>query len=58
MSDLGVQVIRGNFSSIVGILCFSTKLDDIKECDALESTNIVASAELTRNSPSTTPKAV
>ena len=58
MSDLGVQVIRGNFSSIVGILCFSTKLDDINECDALESNNIIASTELTRNSPSTTCEAV
>jgi hypothetical protein len=58
MSDLGVRVIRGNFSSTVGILCFSVKLDDMNECDAPESNNIVASTELTKNSPSTTPKAV
>ena len=58
MLDPGVWVIRDNFSSTVGILCFSTKLDDINECDALESNNIIASTELTRNSPSTTPKAI
>jgi hypothetical protein len=30
----------------------------MNECDALESNNIVASTELTKNSPSTTPEAV
>jgi hypothetical protein len=58
MSDLDVWVIRGNLSSTVGILCFSAKLDDMNECDALESNNTVASTELTKNSPSTTPEAV
>ena len=58
MSDLGVRVIRGNFSNTIGILCSLTKLDDIKECNAPESNNIVASTELTKNSPSTTPKVV
>jgi hypothetical protein len=58
MPDPGVQVIRGNFSSTMGILCFSTKLDDMNECDAPESNNIVASTELTKNSPSTTPEVV
>jgi hypothetical protein len=58
MLDPGVWVIRSNFSNTVGILCFSTKLDDMNECDALESNNTVASTELTKNSPSTTPKVV
>jgi hypothetical protein len=58
MLDPGVWVIRGNFSNTVGILCFSTKLDDMNECDAPESNNTVASTELTKNSPSTTPKVV
>jgi hypothetical protein len=58
MSDPGVWGIRGNFSSTMGILCFSAKLDDMNECDAPESNNIVASTELTKNSPSTTPEAV
>jgi hypothetical protein len=39
----------------VGMLCFFTKLEDMNECDAPESNNIVARTELTRNSPSTTP---
>jgi hypothetical protein len=42
----------------MGILCFSAKLDDMNECDAPESNNTVASTELTKNSPSTTPEAV
>jgi hypothetical protein len=42
----------------MGILCFSTKLDDMNECDDPESNNIVASTELTKNSPSTTPEVV
>ncbi|PUZ66906.1 hypothetical protein GQ55_3G385100 [Panicum hallii var. hallii] len=50
-----VRVNRGVFSSTVGILCFSTKLEDINECDAPESNSTVARAELTRYSPSTTP---
>jgi hypothetical protein len=58
MSDPGVRVIRGNFSITVGNLCFSIKLDDMNECDAPESNNTVASTESTKNSPSTTPKAV
>ena len=49
MSAPGIRVNRGNFSSTVDILCFSTKLDDMNECDAPESNNIVARAELTRN---------
>jgi hypothetical protein len=36
-------------------LCFSTKLDDMKECDAPESKSTVAKTALTKNSPSTTP---
>ena len=57
MSPPGVRVNRGVFvfSSTVGILCLSTKLDDMNECDAPESNNTVARVELTRNSPSTTP---
>jgi hypothetical protein len=58
MLDPVVRVIRGNFSSTMGILCLSAKLDDMNECDALESNNIVASTELTKNSPSTTPEVV
>jgi hypothetical protein len=58
MSDPGVRVIKGNFSSTVGILCFSVKLDDMNEYDAPESNNTVVSTELTKNSPSTTPEAV
>ena len=48
MSPPGVRVIRGVFSSTVGILCFSTKLEDMNECDAPESNNTVARTELTR----------
>ncbi|PUZ44451.1 hypothetical protein GQ55_8G100300 [Panicum hallii var. hallii] len=55
MSPPGVRVNRGVLSSTVGILCFSTKLEDTNECDAPESNNIVAKTELTKNSPSTTP---
>ncbi|PUZ70000.1 hypothetical protein GQ55_2G182800 [Panicum hallii var. hallii] len=55
MSPPGVRVNRGVFSSTVGILCFSTKLEDMNECDAPESNSTVARAELTRYSPSTTP---
>ena len=55
MSPPGVRVNRGVFSSAVGILCFSTKLDDMNESDAPESNNIVARVEMIRNSPSTTP---
>ncbi|PUZ75295.1 hypothetical protein GQ55_1G148000 [Panicum hallii var. hallii] len=55
MSPPGVRVNRGVFSSTVGILCFSAKLEDMNECDAPESNNTVARAELTRYSPSTTP---
>jgi hypothetical protein len=58
MSDPGVQVIRGNFSSTMGILSLSAKLDDMNECDALESNNTIASTELTKNSPSTTLEVV
>jgi hypothetical protein len=58
MSDQGVWVIRGNFSSTMGILCFSAKLDDMNECDAPELNDTVTSTELTKNSPSTTPEAV
>jgi hypothetical protein len=32
------------------MLCFSTKLEDMNECDAPESNNMVAKTELTRNS--------
>jgi hypothetical protein len=35
------------------MLCFSTKLEDMNECDAPESNNMVAKTELTRNSSST-----
>src|SRR6185295_14129469 len=52
MSPLGVRVNRGIFSSTIGILCLSTKLDDMNECDAPESNNIFARVEQTRNSPS------
>ena len=55
MSPPGVLVNRGVFSSTIGILCSSTKLDDMNECDAPESNNTVARVELTRNSLSTTP---
>src|SRR6185312_14314940 len=55
MSPPGVRVNRGVFSSTVGILCFSTKLEDMNECDAPESNSTVARVELTRYSPSTTP---
>ncbi|PVH47751.1 hypothetical protein PAHAL_4G142100 [Panicum hallii] len=55
MSPPGVRVNRGVASSTVGILCFSTKLEDINECDAPESNSTIARAELTRYSPSTTP---
>ena len=54
MLDLGVRIIRGNFSSTVGILCSSTKLNDIKECDAPESNKTEAEWELTGNVPITT----
>jgi hypothetical protein len=57
MSPPGIQVNRGAFSSVVGMLCFSTKLEDMNECDAPESNNMVAKTELTRNSASTTPYA-
>jgi hypothetical protein len=33
------------------MLCFSTKFEDMNECDAPESNNMVAKTELTRNSP-------
>ena len=55
MSPPGVRVNRGVFSSIIGTLFLSTKLDDMNECDAPESNNIVARVEMIRNSPSTTP---
>ncbi|PUZ56515.1 hypothetical protein GQ55_5G320300 [Panicum hallii var. hallii] len=55
MSPPGVRVNRGVFSSTVGILCSSTKLEDMNECDAPESNSTVARAEWTRYSPSTTP---
>ena len=55
MSPPSVRVNRGVFSSTVGILCLSANLDDMNECDAPESNNIVARVELARNSPSTTP---
>ena len=55
MSPPRVRVNRGNFSSTVDILCFSTKLDDMNKCDAPESNSTVARTEPTRNSPSTTP---
>ncbi|PUZ41082.1 LOW QUALITY PROTEIN: hypothetical protein GQ55_9G475100 [Panicum hallii var. hallii] len=55
MSPPGVRVNRGVFSSTVGILCFSTKLEDMNECDAPESNSTVARAELARYSPSITP---
>jgi hypothetical protein len=58
MLDPGIWVIRGNFSSTAGILCFSAKLDDMNECDGPESNNTIASTKLTKNSPSTTPEAV
>ena len=50
MSPPSVRVNRGVFSNTVGILCLSTKLDDMNECDAPESNNTVARFELTRNS--------
>ena len=55
MSPPGVRVNRGVFRSTVGILCLSTKLEDMNECDALESNSTVARVELTRYSPSTMP---
>jgi hypothetical protein len=53
--DSGVRVNRGAFSSTIGMLCFSTKPEDMNECDALESNNTVVKTELTRNSLRTTP---
>ena len=58
MSPPGVRVNKGVFSSTVGILCLSTKFDDMNECDAPESNNTVARVEMTRNSPRTTPCAL
>jgi hypothetical protein len=55
MSPPGVRVNKGAFSSTVGMLCFSTNLEDMNECNAPESNNMVAKTELTRNSLSTTP---
>jgi hypothetical protein len=37
----------------MGIWYFATNVDDIKECDALESKKIVARCELAKNIPNT-----
>src|SRR6266542_6022240 len=54
MSPPGDCVKRGFFSKMVGMPCFATNFDDIKECDAQKSNNTVAGAELTKNLPRTT----
>lgn len=49
-SMMRVMVATGN-------LCFSTNLDDMKECDAPESNKMVAEWELAGNVPNTTSDA-
>jgi len=49
----GDFVNRGFFKT-VGMPCLVTNFDDMKECDALESNNTVAEAELIINLPRTT----
>jgi hypothetical protein len=42
------------FIVVIGILYFAMKLDDLNECDVLESNKIVAGCELARNIPNIT----
>src|SRR6185312_9030069 len=51
------RVISGPLRGIVGISYFSTKWEDIKECDAPKSKSTEARADWTRNSPKITPGA-
>jgi hypothetical protein len=39
---------------VMGRLCFATKLDVMKECDAPESNKTIAGCEFARNIPNTT----
>ena len=54
MSPPGDWVIRGFFSKTVGMPCFAANFDDMNECDAPESNNTVAGAELIMKLPRTT----
>ena len=51
---LGDRIKRGVGSNTVLKLFLSTKQAKLNECDALESNNMVARVEFTRNSPYTT----
>jgi hypothetical protein len=50
-SELTIMVY---FMMVMGRLCFATKFDDMKECDALESNKIVTEYVFARNIPNTT----
>ena len=50
----GDFVNRAFFSKTMGMPCFAVNFDDMKECDAPESNNTIAGAELTGNLPRTT----
>ena len=51
---LGVRIKRGVGSNTVLKLFLNTKQAKTNKCDALESNNMVARVEFTRNSPYTT----
>jgi hypothetical protein len=54
ISPLGELTSMVCFMVAIGRLCFATKLDDMKECEALESNKIVVGCEFARNIHSTT----
>jgi hypothetical protein len=50
-SELTIMVY---FMMVLGMLCFATNFDDMKECNASESNKTVAGREFARNIPITT----
>jgi hypothetical protein len=54
LSPPGELISMVYFMIVIGRLYFATKLDDMNECDALESNKTVARCELARNIPNIT----
>jgi hypothetical protein len=54
ISPPGELTIMVYFMMVMGRLCFATNVDDMKECNALESNRNVAGCEFARNIRNTT----
>jgi hypothetical protein len=54
ISPPGELTIMVYFMIVMGRLCFATNVEDMKECEVLESIKIVVGCEFARNIPNTT----